>query len=107
MQLDMLAGDVDADAMWADLTEAFPELQGFRMEDELLEGRMEGTLGGKLSRGWVDQIIDRHGVEEARGRVLEDLRQRGLGEGAQVEIEDGDGHREVRVKLRHTARPDE
>ena len=100
VQLDMLGGDVNADEVWEELIDAFPTLEGSRMEEQLLEAHVHGTLGGKLSHAWLDVVIDRHGVEEARERVFEELEARGFEGKADVEISDEGGRRAVKIKLR-------
>lgn len=112
IQLDMVGDDVrvDPDALWDELRDAFPGLEnGARLEEEHLEATVHGTLGGKLSHRMLDVVIDRHGVDEARRLLLEDLERQGLRGHAHVEVrEDPDGRRqvEVRVEAERTSTPD-
>jgi hypothetical protein len=104
IELFALGDDIDVDAIWDDLVEHYPALEGGRVEDEALAATVHGTLGGRLSRGFLDDVIDEHGVEEARRRVLDDLRSQGIdADDAEVEITDDvdeSGHRRRQVKVR-------
>jgi len=104
IEIDAVGEDLDTDEMWTDLVEHFPELEGARLEDEVLQGMVHGTLGGRLSQAWLDVVIDRGGVEDAKARVIEQLRAQGVEGNAVVDIvdregEDGQRRREVRVMI--------
>jgi hypothetical protein len=104
IQLDMVGRGVDADVVWEDLVAEFPALEGARMEDEELEGTVHGTFGGHLAHRYLDLVIDEHGVEEAKRRILADLEARGFKGEAEIDIQDhGDGsnhERKVEIRLR-------
>ncbi len=108
IELDAVGDDVEPEPLWSELVAAFPELEGARLEDQELRGRIHGTLGGRLSHDWLDITIDRHGVAAAKVQIIEQLRAEGLSdaavESAQIEIvdhDDGKGRvrREVRVQI--------
>jgi hypothetical protein len=104
IEIDAVGEHLDTDAMWHDLVEAFPELEGARLEDEELRGLVHGTLGGRMSQAWLDVVIDRGGVEQAKQQVIDQLRAQGVQGDPQVDIidqvdEDGSRRREVRVML--------
>ncbi len=102
--LEAVGEDLEPDVLWVELQERFPALTAARLEDEELMGTVHGTLGGRLSHAWLDLEIDRHGVEEARARLAEELRLRGIDGQPSIEVvdhDDGDGRRrrEVRVQI--------
>jgi hypothetical protein len=104
IEIDAVGEDLDTDVIWEDLVEHFPELAQARLEDEELQGMVHGTLGGRLSQAWLDIVIDKGGVEEAKRQVIEQLRAQGVEGDAQVDIvdhtgEDGQRRREVRVMI--------
>ena len=82
-----------------DLVEAFPVLEQAEVDNEAVAGTVHGTLGGKLGHAWLDVVIDEHGVEEARRRLMADLAAQGLDGEAEIEIVDEPGHREVKVRV--------
>jgi hypothetical protein len=102
IEIDAVGEDIDTDEMWEELVDAFPELEGGRLEDEALRTVVHGTLGGRLSHAWLDVVIDRGSIEDAKAQILLQLDAQGFDGQAHVEIvddEDPDGHhrREVRV----------
>lgn len=100
VQVDMVGRDVEADAVWSDLVEAFPDLEGCRGdEEEPFEARVEGTLGGRLAHRYLDLLIDQDGVEAAQRQILADLEAQGLEGSAEVSVDERLGHREVRVEV--------
>lgn len=104
IEIDAIGENLDTDEMWEDLVEHFPELEGARLEDEELQGMVHGTLGGRLSQAWLDVVIDRGGIDDAKARVIEQLRAQGVEGDAVVDIvdhegEDGQRRREVRVMI--------
>lgn len=104
IEIDAVGEALDTASMWDDLVDAFPELEGARLEDEELRGVVHGTLGGRMSQAWLDVVIDRGGVEEAKQQVIDQLRADGVTGDPQVDIvdhvgADGSRRREVRVML--------
>ncbi len=105
MVLTVLGPGVDVEEVCDDLQERFPVLRSGRIEDEPLATTVNGTLGGKLSGGAIDRLIDRGGVEEAKARILADLRSRGIDPArADVQVQDevddeGRRRREVRIRV--------
>ncbi len=102
IEIDAVGEDIDTHEMWEQLLLAFPELQGGRLEDEALRTVVHGTLGGRLSHAWLDVVIDRGGIEDAKAQILLELDAQGYEGQARVEIIDdedpaGHHHREVRV----------
>jgi hypothetical protein len=85
--MDVVGPDVDVDAIWDDLVDEYPVLEGGRVEGEVMEGIVHGTLGGRIGSDLFDLRIDEGDIDEARARLLEDLRARGI-EGAEIEIEE-------------------
>lgn len=104
LSLEVAGANADVDTLVEGLTSAFPVLRGADIDIETMQERVEGTLGGKLSDGWLDEVIDRHGVEEAKRRIRERLEADGLPDDAQVDvrIEDEPGRRQVRVQVRRS-----
>ena len=104
IELTAVGEDLDADALWDDLLAEFPMLADARREDVPLQGTIHGTLGGRLSHDWLDVTLDRHGAEEAKRQIIEQLAAQGVQGTPEVEIIDedlGEGHRrrEIRVHL--------
>jgi hypothetical protein len=104
IEIDAVGEDLDTDVIWSDLVASFPELEGARLEDEELQGMVHGTLGGRLSQAWLDIVIDKGGVEEAKQQVIDQLRAQGVEGDAVVDIvdhtgADGQRRREVRVMI--------
>lgn len=104
MAVDMLGVGLDIDEICDDVRAEFEWISKGEIECESLEGRVRGTLGGKLSSRWLDMVIDEHGVEEAKRRILADLAARGLEGDARIEVQestgpDGEPRREVRVEV--------
>ncbi len=102
IEIDAVGEHLDTDEMWDDLVEAFPELEGGRLEDEALRMVVHGTLGGRLSHAWLDVVVDRGGIEEAKTQILLELDAQGVEGQAHVEVVDdhdaaGRRRREVRV----------
>ncbi len=109
MQITILAFGAEdiPDDLADDLVDAFPVLEEAEVDNEAVAGTVHGTLGGKLGHAWLDVVIDEHGVEEARRRLLADLAAQGLAGDAEIEIVDGPGHREVKVRVHaHDRGPD-
>ncbi|MBK6918062.1 MAG: hypothetical protein IPH07_11735 [Deltaproteobacteria bacterium] len=101
LELDAIGDGLDTARIWADLQQAFPELEGARLEDRRLHGRVHGTLGGRLSHDWLDLVIDRHGVAAAKQEILDELAREGITGQPQIEIiDDDDGHGRVRREVR-------
>lgn len=106
IEIDAVGEDIDTDEMWEQLVLAFPELEGGRLEDEALRTVVHGTIGGRLSHAWLDVVIDRGSIEDAKAQILLQLDAQGFEGQAHVEIiddEDPSGHqrREVRVWVEH------
>lgn len=101
MQITIMAFGADdiPDELAEDLVDAFPALEQAQVDHEAVAGTVQGTLGGKLGHAWLDVVIDAHGVEEARRRLMADLVARGLSGDAQIEIVDEPGRREVKVRV--------
>lgn len=103
MQIFAFGDGLDPDLAFDELHDEFPALVEARLAQVPLSGTVQGTIGGKLSRRWLDLTIDEHGVEEAERRIRAELLARGIApDGATVEIstEEGPGgHREVRVRV--------
>jgi hypothetical protein len=103
VEIEAVGEHLDADAVWDDLVEEFPELADARREDEALRGLVHGTLGGRLSHRWLDVTIDRDGVEAAKQQLIEELAAQGVKGTPEIEIidEEADGmrRREVRVRI--------
>lgn len=102
--LDAVGDDIEPEALFAELQQRFPALASATLQDQELLGTVHGTLGGRLSHAWLDLEIDRHGVEEAKARLMEQLRAQGIEGEPRIEItdhDDGEGHRrrEVRVEI--------
>lgn len=96
--MDVVGPDVDVEAVWDDLVEEYPVLEGGRVEGEVMEGVVHGTWGGRIGSDLFDLRIDEGDVDEARVRLLEDLRARGV-EDAQVTIEEEETPQGVRRRI--------
>ncbi len=86
--MDVVGPDVDVDAIWDDLVDEYPVLEGGRVEGEALEGVVHGTWGGRLGNRLFDLDLDEGDIEDARARLLVDLRARGIAGEAEIDIEE-------------------
>jgi hypothetical protein len=108
IDLDVMGDDLDTEEIWDDLVDTFPVLVGARLHDEVLAETVHGTLGGKLSLAALDVVIDREGVDQARARIMAELRSQGVDpRDAQVRITDdvgpdGEHRREIDVRVQRS-----
>ncbi len=104
--------------VWGDLedeTEALahvldlaPSLRDGRCGAEALEGTVHGTLGGRLGYDLLDlDLLDRKGAAATREAILEKLAAEGFRGTAEVEIEDSDGQRKVKISIEERVELDE
>ena len=102
--MDVVGPDVDVEEIWDDLVEEYPALDGGRVEGEALEGVVHGTWGGRLGNHLFDLDLDEGDIEDARARLLVDLRARGIEGEAEIDIEEEqtpDGvRRRIEVRVR-------
>ncbi len=103
LELFVLGEDIDPALVLDDLRREFPLLAEAELADVPLSGTVHGTFGGALSHRFLDLTIDRHGVEEAERRLLDELVAQGLPrEHTKVDITDEqgpDGRRRVEVRV--------
>lgn len=90
--------DIPSQEVFKELTTRFPILEGATFEEQPIEDVIQGTLGGKLSKGLFNVDIDDLPIEEARQRLLEKMQAQGI-EHPQVEIQEvpGEGRR-IKIK---------
>ena len=91
-----LPPDVVIDRLRAD----FPELEPLEMNFEVLEGKIDTNLGGKLMHQVFRPAIAEADLEVARERLLADLLAAGVEGEVDVQVREVDGHREIRVGVR-------
>jgi hypothetical protein len=97
--MEVVGPDIDIDEVWVDLCEEYPLLDGGRVEGEVLEGIVHGAWGGRLGLP-----LDEGSIDDARERLLHDLRVHGIEGEARITIEDEETPRgrqrriEVRVE---------
>ncbi len=97
--MDVVGPDVDVDAIWDDLVDEYPALEGGRVEGEALEGVVHGTWGGRLGSRLFDLDLDAGDIEDARARLLVDLRSRGIEGKAEIDIEEEQTSQGVRRRI--------
>lgn len=99
----ILAGPFDIDEVEASVVEAFPALGDAQMEVEVLDGTVQGTVGGLLGQRALGLELDDESIEQTRARIVADLQARGLADNARIQItEEETPHgrrREVRVEV--------
>jgi hypothetical protein len=79
---------------------AFPALAGAEIREAALAGTVRGTVGAKLGRELFDlETLDREDVEETRRRVMAQLAAQGVEGKVDVQIEDEEGKRKVKVRV--------
>jgi len=80
---------------------AVPELAKAEIREEVLEGKVHGTLGEKLGHDWLNlDVIDENDVEAAREQVMKQLAAQGVTGKVDVEVHnEGDGKRKVKVRV--------
>lgn len=78
---------------------AVPELAKAEIREEVLEGKVHGTLGEKLGHDWLHlDVIDENDVEAAKEQVMKQLAAQGVTGKVDVDIQnEGDGKRKVKV----------
>jgi hypothetical protein len=89
---------------------AIPEVAGATIREEMLEGKVHGTLGEKLGHDFLHlDVIDENDVEAAREQVMKQLAAQGVTGKVDVEVEnEGDGKRKVKVRVeREDCPPDQ
>lgn len=105
IELDAWGDGLPAGPLAGRLQEALPGLAGASIEEEPLTGKVRGTLGEKLGHDLLDlDVLDAEDVEEARQRLMAELRAQGVGGQVDVQIEDeGGGKRKVKVRVQAEA----
>jgi len=94
------AEDLDDEAVLGALQVHAPMIPAGACSQTPLAGTVHGTLGGRLGYNFLDLDLDRKDAEEARREILEALTREGLEGSAEVEInDDGDGKREVKIRI--------
>lgn len=79
---------------------AFPALAGAEIKEEALAGTVRGTVGAKLGRELFDlRTLDEEDVEATRQKVMAQLAAQGVEGKVDVQIEDEDGRRKVKVRV--------
>jgi hypothetical protein len=79
---------------------AFPGLKDAQIKEELLQGKVRGTLVKKLGHDVLDlDVLDTADEETARQQVMEQLLARGVKGNVEVEVLGGSGERRVKIKV--------
>lgn len=82
-----------------ELGEVFPQLEVAQLATHPLEGHVRTTLGRRLGHEWLDLALAEDDVERARVELLTQLAAQGVEGDVDIEIEQSNGHREVRVRV--------
>lgn len=94
------AEEVPEDALIAALQTHAPQIPADACSATPLAGTVHGTLGGRLGYRLFDLELDDADADETRRRILEELARQGLEGSADVEVrDDGDGKREVKIRI--------
>lgn len=89
---------------------AVPEVAKSKIDEEVLEGKVRGTLGEKLGHEWLNlDIIDESDVETAKEQVMKQLAAQGVTGKVDVDVQDeGNGKKKVKVRVeREDCPPDQ
>jgi hypothetical protein len=80
---------------------AVPSLAKAEIREEVLEGKVRGTLGEKLGHDWLNlDVIDEDDVELAKEQVMKQLAERGVTGKVDVDVQnEGPGKRKVKVRV--------
>lgn len=80
---------------------AVPSLAKAEIREEVLEGKIRGTLGEKLGHDWLNlDVIDENDVELAKEQVMKQLAARGVTGKVDVDVQnEGPGKRKVKVRV--------
>lgn len=78
----------------------FPALAKAAIHEEVLEGRVHGTLGQKIGHHWLNlDVIDKSDVEAAKQQVMQQLAAQGVTGKVDVDVQDEGGKRKVKVRV--------
>lgn len=102
-------GDLEDEAeALAHVLDLEPSLRDGKCEAQALEGTVHGTLGGRLGYDLLDlDLLDRKGAAATREAILEKLAAEGFRGTAEVEIEDSNGQRRVKISIEERVELDE
>lgn len=80
---------------------AVPALAKAEIHEEMLEWKVQGTLGEKLGHDWLNlDVIDESDVELAKEQVMKQLAERGVTGKVDVDVQnEGPGKRKVKVRV--------
>ena len=78
-----------------------PALAKAEIREEVLEGKVRGTLGEKLGHDWLNlDVIDENDVEAAKEQVMKQLAAQGVTGKVDVDVQnEGPGKRKVKVRV--------
>ena len=102
LQMRLWGQDLPPDLVIDRLRADFPELTSLEMEYEILEGKIDTNLGGKLLHQVFDPVIAEEDLELAREQLLVELLAAGVEGEVDVQVREVDGHREIRVGVTQT-----
>lgn len=89
---------------------AVPEVANAQIREEVLEGKVHGTLGEKLGHDLLNlDVIDENDVEAAKEQVMKQLAAQGVTGKVDVDVQnEGPGKRRVKVRVeREECPPDQ
>lgn len=90
---------LDEEALAADMRRQIPGLQGASITFEPLTGMLEESFASHLRREIFDLEVEGATAEEIRAKIMEQLAERGLDEGAEVEVIQEDGLTEIKMTV--------
>jgi hypothetical protein len=91
--------DLDADRLVRDLRSEYPILADAVVETRDLVGKVHESMAHKLARQALSLDVSGDTADEIRANILAQLAAAGLGEGAQVDVQQGDGSTTIGVTV--------
>lgn len=90
------------------LVKEFPALANAEIKEEILHGKVRGSIAMKLGHELLDlDVLDHDDVETARQKILAQLRAKGLDGKMDVRVEGGEGERKVIIQVEKQEEGDE
>lgn len=101
LEIEMWGNGLSKEPVADKVRAAVPALAKAEIREEMLEGKVRGTLGAKLGHELLDlDVIDESDVEVAKEQVMKQLAAQGVTGKVDVDIQnDGPGQRKVRIKV--------
>ncbi|HRI63749.1 MAG TPA: hypothetical protein PK156_05910 [Polyangium sp.] len=109
LQIEVWGNGLSKEVVAEKIRKTVPELANAQIREEVLEGKVHGTLGEKLGHDLLNMdVIDEEDVELAKEQVMKQLAEQGVTGKVDVDVQnDGPGKRKVRVRVEREDCPDD